>query len=54
VDLDVHSRHIIDTQPFSVRMPFIIVENVIAGAYGSLQILIFFEMLISIQKCMAD
>jgi len=54
VDLTVQARYVTEAESLPVRICVVIAENMSAGAFGNLQILALFKVLIPIQKRMAD
>src|SRR5271156_4753050 len=54
VDLTVQAGHVSEAESLAVRIGLVIADNMLAGAFGNLQILGFVKVLIAIQKGMAD
>ena len=46
VDLTVHSRHVTEAESLPVRISVVIAENMLAGTFGNLQILVLLKVLI--------
>jgi hypothetical protein len=54
VNLAIHARNVIDAIPLSVRKGLEVAKNVLACAYGNLQVPVSLKMIVAIQKSVPD